>query len=74
MHVYEHSDLYLTPMTLTFNLPKKSVSKNGTSPPQGQQLCQIVLKSMHYGTSYGPEKFGWTHGRTDAGTYTELKL
>ena len=26
----------------------KNVS-NGTSPPQGQQLCQIILKSMHTG-------------------------
>ena len=48
----------------------KYVSK-GTSPPQGQQLCQIVLKSMHYYTSYGPEN---PDGRTDAHTYTELKL
>ena len=36
---------------------------NGTSP-QGQQLCQIVLKSMHYCTSYGPDKSGWTHAHT----------
>ena len=33
----------------------KSVS-NGTSPLLGQQLCQIVLKSMHKCTSYAPEK------------------
>ena len=56
IHVYDHFDLYLTPVTLTFNLPK-NVS-NGTSPPQGQQLCQIVLKSMHYCTSYVPDKSG----------------
>ena len=62
IHVYDHFDLYLTPMTLTFNLPK-NVS-NGTSLPQGQQLCQIVLKSMHYCTSYGTDKFGRMHGRT----------
>ena len=61
--LYEHFNLYLTPLTLTFNLPKKNVS-NGTSPLQGQQLCQIVLKSMHYCTSYGPDKFGLMHGRT----------
>ena len=36
---------------------------NGTSPPQGQQLCQIILKCMHYCTSYGPDKSGQTHGR-----------
>ena len=53
---------------LFFNLPK-NVS-NGTSP-QGQQL---VLTSLHYCTSYGPDKSGWTHGCTDAGTYTEQKL
>ena len=62
IHVYDHFDLYLTPVTLTFNQPK-NVS-NGTSPLQGQQLCQIVLKSMHYCTSYGPDKSGRTHGRT----------
>ena len=62
IHVYDHFDLYLTPVTLTFNLPK-SVS-NGNSPSQGQQLCQIVLKSTHYCTSYGPDKSGQTHGRT----------
>ena len=62
IHVYDHFYLYLTPVTLTFNLPK-NVS-NDTSPSQGQQLCQIVLKSMHYCTSYGPDKCGWTHGRT----------
>ena len=72
IHKYEHFDFYLTPVTLTFNLPK-NVS-NGTFPVQGQQLCQIVLKSMHYCTSYGPGKSGWTHKCTDARTYTNLKL
>ena len=56
--IYDHFDLYLTPMTLTFNLPKNVL--NGTSS-QGQQLCQMVLKSMHYCTSYGPDKFGLMH-------------
>ena len=71
IHVYDHFDLYLTPVTLTFNLPK-NVS-DSTSPPQGQKLFQIVLKSMHYCTSYWPDKSGRTHGRIDARTYTELK-
>ena len=62
IHIYDHFDLYSTPVILTFNLPK-NVS-NGTSPPQEQQLCQIVLKSTHYCTSYGPDKSGQTHGRT----------
>ena len=39
IHVYDHFDLYLTPVILTFNLPKKNVS-NGTSRPRGQQLCK----------------------------------
>ena len=55
---------YLTPVTLTFDLPK-NVS-NGTSPPQGKQLCHTVLKSMNYCTSYGPDK---SVRRTDAGTH-----
>ena len=53
--IYDNFDLYLTPVTLTFNLPKK-VSTLCTSPPQGQQLCQIALKSMHKCTSYGTDK------------------
>ena len=40
--IYDHFDLYLTPVTLTFNLPEKNVS-NGTSPPRGQQLCKIIF-------------------------------
>ena len=53
--IYDHFDLYLTPVTLTFNLPGKNVS-NGTSPSRGQQLCKIILKSMHKCTSYAPDK------------------
>ena len=53
--VYVHFDLYLTPVTLTFNLGK-NVS-GGTFPPQGQQLCKMILKSMHKCTSYGSDKF-----------------
>ena len=63
--IYDHFDLYLTLWPWPFNLPKKNVS-NGTSPPQGQQLCHTVLKSMHYCTSYGPDKSRWTHWCTDS--------
>ena len=62
IHVYDHFDLYLTTLTFTFNLPKNVL--NGTSPPQGQQLCQIVLKSMQYCTSYGRDKSGRMHAHT----------
>ena len=57
--IYDHFDLYLTPVTLTFNLPK-NVS-NGTFPPRGQQLCIIILKSVHKCTSYGPDKLNNDH-------------
>ena len=61
--------MYLTILTFIWPLwPWPSTYlKNvltGTSPLQGQQLCQIGLKSMHYCTRYGPDKFGRTHGRT----------
>ena len=72
IHVYDHFDIYLTPVTLTLNLSKNV--PNNTSPHQGQQLCQIVFKSMHYCTSYGPDKSVRTHGYTDERTYTELKF
>ena len=42
--IYDHFDLYLTPVTLTFNVPEKNVS-DGTFPPQGQQLCKILFES-----------------------------
>ena len=29
---------------------------NGTSTPHGEQLCQIILKSMYKGRSYGQDK------------------
>ena len=38
--IYDHFDLYLTPVTLTFNLPEKNVS-NGTSPSQGQKCAKL---------------------------------
>ena len=72
IHVYDHFDIYLTPVTLTLNLSKNF--PNNTSPHQGQQLCQIVFKSMHYCTSYGPDKSVRTRGYTDERTYTELKF
>ena len=72
IHVYDHFDIYLTPVTLTLNLSKNV--PNNTSPHQGQQLCQIVFKSMHYCTSYGPDKSVRTHGYTDERTYTEQKF
>ena len=50
---------------------------NGTFTLHGQQLCQIILKSMLKYTSYGPDKSGWmdTHAQPmHSHTYTALKL
>ena len=49
----------------------KNVS-NGTSPPQGQQLCYIILKSMHKCKSCGPDKSGWTYTSMHACTHIHL--
>ena len=61
-------DLYLASVTLTVNLFKKmfqiallllkdnNCAKLFLKPPPGQQLCKIILKSMHYCTSYAPDK------------------
>ena len=40
----------------------------GTSTRDGEQLCHVILKSIHNCGSYGQDKFGWTvesmHART----------
>ena len=36
--------------------PTQTNVSNGTSIPQGEQLCQIILKSMHKCRSNGPDK------------------
>ena len=47
---------------------------NGTSTHDGEQLCKIILKSIHSCRSYGPDNLGWTdihtHWSTDALTHT----
>ena len=67
--IYDHFDLYLTPVTLTFNLPEKNGSK-GTFPLRGQQnmfqmalfllednnCAKLFFKSMHKCRRYGPDK------------------
>ena len=63
IHVSDNFDLYLT-RDLDLQPTKRQNVSKGTSPPQGQQLCQIALKSMHYCTSYGPDKSGRVHRRT----------
>ena len=59
IHVYDHLDLYLTPVTLTFNLPKKCFKWHFSS--SRATIVPNCLKSMHYCTSYGPDKSERTH-------------
>ena len=53
--IYDHFDLYLTPVTLIFNLFKKCFKWHFSfSSSRGRQLCKIILKFMlHKCTSYG---------------------
>ena len=36
-----------------------TIVSNGTATPQAEQLCHIILKSMHKCRSYGPDKLNW---------------
>ena len=40
--IYDHLNVYLTPVTLDFNLREKNVS-DSTSNPREQQLCKFFL-------------------------------
>ena len=51
--IYNYFDLYLTTMTLNFNLPEK-MFQMALLLPRGQQLCKFILKSIHKCTSFGP--------------------
>ena len=52
--LYDHFDLYLTPMTLTFSLPEQ-MFQMALLFLEGNN-CKIILKSMHKCTGYGPDK------------------
>ena len=53
--IYNHFDLYLTPVTLTFNLPEK-MFQMALLLLEGNNCAKLFLKSMHKCTSYGPDK------------------
>ena len=53
--IYDHFDLYLTPVTLTFNLPEK-MFQMALLLLEGNNHAKLFLKSMHKCTSYGPDK------------------
>ena len=58
--IYDNFDLYLNPVTLTFNLPEK-MFQMALFPPRVQKLCKIILKSMHKCSSFGPDKLNDDH-------------
>ena len=50
--IYDHFDLYLTPVSLTFNLPEK-MFQMALLLLKGNNCAKLFLKSMHKCTSYG---------------------
>ena len=52
--IYDHFDLYLTPVTLTFNLHEKMFQM--ALLLEDNNCAKLFLKSMHKSTSYGPDK------------------
>ena len=52
--IYDYFIIWPLYVTLTFHLPKHV--SNGTTSPQGEHMCKIILKSMHKCRSYGPHK------------------
>ena len=59
--IYDYS-FHHSSVTLTFKL-SEYMFQYGTATTQGEQLCQIIFKSMHKCRSYGPYKSGWTSTR-----------
>ena len=53
--MYDHFDLYLTPVALTFNLHEKTIQMSLFL--YKDNICaKLFLKSMHKYTSYAPDK------------------
>ena len=53
--MYDHFDLYLTPVTLTFKLPEK-MFQMALLLLEDNICAKLFLKSMHKCTCYGPDK------------------
>ena len=75
IHVLDHFEIYLTPVTLTFNLPKKCFkwhlsSSRATTVPNCFEIHALLYKlwSGQIRTNI------LIQGCTDACTYTKLKL
>ena len=50
--------------------PTRANVSNGTSTHDGEQLCQIILKSIHTCRTYSLDKFGWTDTHTQKHAHT----
>ena len=62
-------------MTLMFDLaPTCTNASNGTSTHDGEQLCQIILKSIHKCRSYGLHTHTHAHAHAHTHTHTPTKL
>ena len=64
IHVYDHFDIYLTPVTLTFNLPKKCFkwhfsSSRATTVPNCFEIHALLYKLW----AGQIQTDGHTHGR-----------
>ena len=57
--IYDHFDICLTPVTLTFNLPEKTFKWHFSF--SRATTVQFFLKSMHKCTSYGPTSSIYDH-------------
>ena len=53
--VSDHFDLYLTPVTLTFNLPEK-MFQTAFLFLEDNNCAKLFLKSVHKCSSYAPDK------------------
>ena len=53
--IYDHFDIYLTPVTVTFNLPVKMFQMT-LFLLKDDNCAKLFLKSMLKCTSYGPDK------------------
>ena len=53
--IYDHFDLYLTPMTLTFNLPEK-MFQMALLLLEGNMCAKLFWNACNKCTSYGPDK------------------
>ena len=53
--IYDHFDLYLTPVTLTSNLPEK-MFQMALHLLEDNNCAKFILKSMHKCTSYASDK------------------